>query len=631
MKTKAVSIKDKINKFRKNKKFRKSAKFNVQGNSKEDLKSSINFRPDESSFISVVNDSATNSDYEGEDAVDRVGLNGAFDFQIPTSTGLTSTLPTSSCIRRTSSTDLSNKKAKKRKLQNYPSDDSSSSNLYNATGGKLNDSTSSLNQASPAFKDEARVKKRLKSGKFSISHFFDDGHSSNNFDSRILGENCLKWLINPYTVEDFKKHCWEKAPLYLKRNQKDYYGELFSTKEMENIIKNNDLEYTRNIDIAVYKNDERFTYNPDGKVYPALVWNKYQEGCSIRLLNPQTYSKNVWKLCSILQEFFHSFVGANVYLTPPNSQGFAPHYDDIEAFILQLEGKKIWKVYSPLDEETTLPRFSSKNFKRSDLTSSPINTFELEPGDLLYFPRGFIHEGRTSANEHSLHITISCSQKHTFGDLFETLIPQAISVAMQEDLDYRESLPISYLNYMGLVNQESNDRRRDEFLNKVKNLFSKLINYVNVDLAVDHFSKEFIHSALPPVLTSQEKKLSIIEGGESWHENKVKDGIQIELDTEIKLVRYGCCRIVVENEDSVRLYHTLENSRIYQEKEAQYVEIPSDLSVGVEFVINNYPNLCTVREIPLDNLDDRLEVANLLFDKGLIVVNENCLKLETDL
>ena len=41
------------------------------------------------------------------------------------------------------------------------------------------------------------------------------------------------------------------------------------------------------------------------------------------------------------------FVFSFRYLTPPGTQGFAPHYDDIEAFILQLEGKKHWRLYSP--------------------------------------------------------------------------------------------------------------------------------------------------------------------------------------------------------------------------------------------------------------------------------------------
>ena len=43
------------------------------------------------------------------------------------------------------------------------------------------------------------------------------------------------------------------------------------------------------------------------------------------------------------------------YLTPPGSQGFAPHYDDIEAFVIQLEGKKHWKLYNPRSVVSTSP------------------------------------------------------------------------------------------------------------------------------------------------------------------------------------------------------------------------------------------------------------------------------------
>ncbi len=51
-------------------------------------------------------------------------------------------------------------------------------------------------------------------------------------------------------------------------------------------------------------------------------------------------------------------VGSCRYLTPAGTQGFAPHWDDIEAFVLQLEGSKRWKVYPPPDGNQ-LPRFSS--------------------------------------------------------------------------------------------------------------------------------------------------------------------------------------------------------------------------------------------------------------------------------
>lgn len=44
---------------------------------------------------------------------------------------------------------------------------------------------------------------------------------------------------------------------------------------------------------------------------------------------------------------------SNAYLTPPGSQGFAPHYDDIDAIILQLEGKKLWRAY--IDPDNILP------------------------------------------------------------------------------------------------------------------------------------------------------------------------------------------------------------------------------------------------------------------------------------
>ena len=60
-------------------------------------------------------------------------------------------------------------------------------------------------------------------------------------------------------------------------------------------------------------------------------------------------------------------VGSNAYLTPAGAQGFAPHYDDIEAFVLQVEGRKRWRLYECPEEDGPLPRFSSKDLQEADL------------------------------------------------------------------------------------------------------------------------------------------------------------------------------------------------------------------------------------------------------------------------
>lgn len=443
------------------------------------------------------------------------------------------------------------------------------------------------------------------------------------FDSREHGKRALKWLLYPTNLDTFFTDIWEQKPLLVKRDNRNYFKGLFSCKEFDDILRNGNLLFGKNIDITSYVNDKRETHNGDGRAYAAVVWDQFNAGRSIRFLNPQTYSRSVWKLLSILQEFFSSFVGSNVYLTPRGTQGFAPHFDDIEAFVVQLEGKKKWKVYKPLSPEQTLPNYSSKNFKRNELDGHPpLIEVVLEPGDVLYFPRGWIHEAEAADDIHSLHITISTYQRNTFGDLIEKILPQALRSAVDNDVSFRRSLPHDYLSFMGIVNQDMNNEKRDEFLRCVRELLvDKLINYVQVDSAVDQMGKQFIHDSLPPVLTEIEKQDSIHGGGEVWNSktNEVENAIEIEPDTAIKLLRYNIVRLVME-EDTVRLYHSVENSREYHGFEPQYIDVGAQYAPAVDFLSNSYPEYVTVDELPLENLDDKLEIANLLYDKGLITI-----------
>ena len=59
-----------------------------------------------------------------------------------------------------------------------------------------------------------------------------------------------------------------------------------------------------------------------------------------------------------------------------------------------------------------------ENFSQDEI-GEPILDKTLEPGDCLYFPRGFIHQATTTGDSHSLHITLSVYQKNTWGDFLE--------------------------------------------------------------------------------------------------------------------------------------------------------------------------------------------------------------------
>lgn len=167
--------------------------------------------------------------------------------------------------------------------------------------------------------------------------------------SITYGEEIFAWMIEPYDLKMFFKQKWEKLPVMIKRNKSTYYSWLVSCEEINKALRKDSVFFTKNIDITSYNPETgvRETHNPPGRAHAPLVWDYYANGCSVRMLNPQTFFKKVNLLATSLQEYFECFVGANLYLTPPGTQGFAPHYDDIEAFVVQIEGSKLWKVYAP--------------------------------------------------------------------------------------------------------------------------------------------------------------------------------------------------------------------------------------------------------------------------------------------
>merc|ERR1712115_98651 len=108
--------------------------------------------------------------------------------------------------------------------------------------------------------------------------------------------------------------------------------------------------------------------------------------------------------------------------------------------------------------------------------------------------------GKCVEDVHSLHITISMYQQNSWTDLLEKLLPGALAVASQEDIEFRRGLPRDFLLNTGVVNEGKETSARKKFVEKVKVLMTKLLDHAPVDEACDQLGKKLMHDVLPPAL-----------------------------------------------------------------------------------------------------------------------------------
>jgi hypothetical protein len=99
-------------------------------------------------------------------------------------------------------------------------------------------------------------------------------------------------------------------------------------------------------------------------------------------------------------------VQINAYLSPPAAQGLDLHFDYHDVFVVQLEGTKRWRIWEPNDR-TRDPVGGRHAIARPTFEElgEPILDLVLEPGDVLYLPRGHGHVAQTT-DRSSAHLTV---------------------------------------------------------------------------------------------------------------------------------------------------------------------------------------------------------------------------------
>lgn len=75
------------------------------------------------------------------------------------------------------------------------------------------------------------------------------------------GERAFEWLLNPISVNEFMGKYWEQKSLLIKRQQKNYFSHLISFEAIDQMLLNNHVEFTKNLDVTSYKNGRYLNAN----------------------------------------------------------------------------------------------------------------------------------------------------------------------------------------------------------------------------------------------------------------------------------------------------------------------------------------------------------------------------------
>ena len=253
--------------------------------------------------------------------------------------------------------------------------------------------------------------------------------------------------------------------------------------------------------------------------YGCSPFAAYLDGCSVIVNHADHYHSKIAGLCDELQRTF-PHVYANSYLTPPRSSAVKSHSDDRDVLVIQVLGRKKWKVYKTVP--VSFP-FANEQVGKEGRPPVPREVLDgglcfdgevtLEPGHVLYMPRGFVHEASTDgldSNEPSFHVTIAIA---THDWCMSTVLSEVVRERLNECTEHRIPLPIGSGAYQGgMIGQELESSMGDQ----LAGAFDIIRGITASDLERTLRSKYHLHNSVANARRSKldSRKRKVVADGE---------------------------------------------------------------------------------------------------------------------
>ncbi|PRB36435.1 cupin [Arthrobacter sp. MYb23] len=263
----------------------------------------------------------------------------------------------------------------------------------------------------------------------------------------MKGAGVLETRLIDIGRERFASEVWGKTAL-LSRGVSDF-SDVFSADAVDELISRRGL---RTPFLRVAKGgstlpESSFT-SPAGvgatisdQLDDTALWRKFADGATLVLQALHRTWDPVLNFSTQLSTELGHPVQANAYITPPQNRGFDDHYDVHDVFVLQIEGTKRWIIHEPVHVDPLRSQpWTDRRSAVAEAAQSPayIDTV-LEPGDVLYLPRGWLHAAQAQGKV-SIHLTLGVHSwtRHALAEH----LAQAALAALCDDPEMRGSLPL---------------------------------------------------------------------------------------------------------------------------------------------------------------------------------------------
>ena len=262
----------------------------------------------------------------------------------------------------------------------------------------------------------------------------------------------LDLLLSPIGEEEFFRDHWERRHLHVKRADPEHFALVFSASDLPQVIaaavqamRHQPPHEVPCIEIITRAQEPRaVAASPTvTRVYAAL-----ESGSTVRLNQLHRYWPPMRSFVLQLQSELGFIPGLSVYCSPPDGRGLGAHFDAHDNIVVQIAGSKRWRIGPgpelPLETVPQLPFETREEMLRYRIPAPEFTgRVELEevilsPGDVLYIPRGTIHDVQ-AIGTFTVHLSFGI-QPTTWIDFIAAL---AAEVGLR-DPRLRRSIPVRH-------------------------------------------------------------------------------------------------------------------------------------------------------------------------------------------